>query len=77
MLFLFIYFDYPCEYGGTSHFTLGWGPYAYFHTLEELQAAHSSDVQNQQSAATGGQHIALSRQEHDRKSINDLESGSV
>lgn len=55
----------------------GWGPYAYFQMLEELEAANANDAQNQQSNATGGQHIALSRQEHDRKSRNDLESGSV
>ncbi|CAM0149389.1 unnamed protein product [Urochloa decumbens] len=56
---------------------IGWGPYAYFHMLEELQAANSSVAQNQQSTPTGGQHIGLSRLEHDRKSLNDLESGSV
>ncbi|CAO2185556.1 unnamed protein product [Urochloa humidicola] len=55
----------------------GWGPYAYFHMLEELQAANSNVAQNQQSTPTGGQHIGLSRVEHDRKSLNDLESGSV
>ncbi|KAF8705053.1 hypothetical protein HU200_031311 [Digitaria exilis] len=55
----------------------GWGPYAYFKMLEELQVANSNDAQNHQSTATGGQHIALSSQEHDRKSRNDLESGSV
>lgn len=60
-----------------SCFPPGWGPYAYFKMLEELQVANSNDAQNQQSTATGGQHIALSSQEHDRKSRNDLESGSV
>ncbi|RLM91317.1 hypothetical protein C2845_PM08G05740 [Panicum miliaceum] len=56
---------------------IGWGPYAYFHMLEELQAANSNDAQNQQHTATGGQHISFSRQEHEMKSRNDLESGSV
>ncbi|RLN22629.1 hypothetical protein C2845_PM07G01830 [Panicum miliaceum] len=56
---------------------IGWGPYAYFHMLEELQAANSNDAQIQQHTATGGQHIGLSRQEHEMKSRNDLESGSM
>jgi hypothetical protein len=29
-LFLFIYFDYPCEYGGTSHFTFRLGTICIF-----------------------------------------------
>jgi len=45
--------------------------------LEELQAANSNDAQNQQHTATGGQHIGLFRQEHEMKSRNDLEPGSV
>jgi len=43
--------------------------------LEELQAANSNNAQNQQS--TGGHHIAMSEQQHNRTSGNDLESGSV
>ncbi|CAD6232581.1 unnamed protein product [Miscanthus lutarioriparius] len=53
----------------------GWRPYAYFHMLEELQATNSNNAQNQQS--TGGHRIAMSEQQHNRTSRNDLESGSV
>lgn len=53
----------------------GWGPYAYFHMLEELEASNSNNAQNQQSA--GGHHIGLTRQHHSSTSRNDLESGSV
>ncbi|KAM3197922.1 hypothetical protein ACQJBY_073176 [Aegilops geniculata] len=53
----------------------GWGPYAYFHMLEELEAANSNNAQNQQSA--GQHHIGLTGQHHNGRSRNDLESGSV
>ncbi|KAJ1282690.1 hypothetical protein BS78_03G071000 [Paspalum vaginatum] len=53
----------------------GWGPYAYFHMLEELEAANSNDAENQQS--TDGRHIGLSGQEHNRTSRNLLASGCV
>jgi hypothetical protein len=53
----------------------GWGPYAYFHMLEELEAGNSNNAQNQQSA--GEHHIGLAGQHHNGRSRNDLESGSV
>uniref|UniRef100_A0A0E0MR46 Phosphatidic acid phosphatase type 2/haloperoxidase domain-containing protein n=1 Tax=Oryza rufipogon TaxID=4529 RepID=A0A0E0MR46_ORYRU len=54
---------------------LGWGPYAYFHMLEELQVANSHNAESQQSVC--GHHVELSRQHNSRTSRNDLEAGRV
>ncbi|TVU22015.1 hypothetical protein EJB05_31691 [Eragrostis curvula] len=54
---------------------IGWGPYAYFHMLEELQTANSNGAQDQQS--TCGHHIGLSEQQNNSRPRNDLESGNV
>ncbi|EEC69905.1 hypothetical protein OsI_00314 [Oryza sativa Indica Group] len=53
----------------------GWGPYAYFHMLEELQVANSHNAESQQSVC--GHHVELSRQHNSRTSRNDLEAGRV
>uniref|UniRef100_A0A0A8YZ87 Uncharacterized protein n=1 Tax=Arundo donax TaxID=35708 RepID=A0A0A8YZ87_ARUDO len=53
----------------------GWGPYAYFHMVEELQATNSNNARNQQP--TCEHHIGLSGQWHNRTPRNDLESGSM
>ncbi|KAL6847876.1 hypothetical protein ACP4OV_022004 [Aristida adscensionis] len=55
----------------------GWGPYAYFHMLEELQVANSHSGQSQHCTSTGGRHIGLSVQQDNRTPRNDLESGRV
>uniref|UniRef100_A0A0E0BWV7 Phosphatidic acid phosphatase type 2/haloperoxidase domain-containing protein n=1 Tax=Oryza meridionalis TaxID=40149 RepID=A0A0E0BWV7_9ORYZ len=53
----------------------GWGPYAYFHMLEELQVANSHNAESQQSVC--GHHVELSTQHNSRTSRNDLEAGRV
>jgi hypothetical protein len=69
-------FEYFCLNVTVFFFHLkGWGPYAYFHMLEELEAGNSNNTQNQQSA--GEHHIGLAGQHHNGRSRNDLESGSV
>ncbi|KQK02600.1 putative lipid phosphate phosphatase 3, chloroplastic [Brachypodium distachyon] len=57
------------------HHHQGWGPYAYFDMLEELEAGNSNNAQHQQSA--GGHHIGVTGQHHNGASRNFLESGSA
>lgn len=54
----------------------GWGPYAYFHMLEELEVGNLNNTQDQHSAGEH-HHIGLAGQHHNGRSRNDLESGSV